>query len=159
MAVAMGSPAPEFSLTDLQGTTYQMSQFNDTPLLLFFFRTDCTWCHVEMPKLAEARRRHKDVAVQVVGIAAGDDLTLIQDYAKQHEIEYPVLFDKNAEVSRAFGLERVPSVVLIGANGTISRVYEGSSEQLSGIVEQTLMAAARGDEPPEYSLIGNGCAA
>jgi peroxiredoxin len=85
-------------------------------------------------------------------------VALIEGFARDQQVDFPVLHDSNGETMRAYGIERVPTFIVVDADGTVTRIYEGSSEQLSGIVEQTLMAAARGDELPEYSLIGNGCA-
>jgi hypothetical protein len=59
---------------------------------------------------------------------------------------------------RAYSIERVPTFIVVDADGSVTRIYEGSSEQLAGIVGTDVMAAARGDEMPEYSLVGNGCA-
>jgi hypothetical protein len=52
----------------------------------------------------------------------------------------------------------VPAVVAINAQGLVERTYEGATEQLPGIVEQTIFALAHSSEPPEYEMIGNGCA-
>jgi peroxiredoxin len=158
MALPMGSQAPDFTLSTLQGKTTQLSQLRGTPVLLNFFRTDCTWCTVEMPKLANAFRRHRDVAVHFLGIASDSDVTLIEGFASQQQLDFPILHDSNGATMRAYGIERVPTFIVVDADGSVTRIYEGSSEQLAGIVEQTLMAAARGDELPEYSLVGNGCA-
>jgi peroxiredoxin len=158
MALPMGSQAPDFTLSTLQGETKQLSQLRGTPVLLNFFRTDCTWCTVELPKMANAFRRHHDVAVHFLGIASDADVALIEGFARDQQVDFPVLHDSNGETMRAYGIERVPTFIVVDADGTVTRIYEGSSEQLAGIVEQTLMAAARGDELPEYSLIGNGCA-
>jgi peroxiredoxin len=96
--------------------------------------------------------------VHVLGIASDNDGALIEQFMTGQQVDFTVLHDSNGETMRAYGIERVPTFVAIDSDGTVTRIYEGSSEQLSGIVEQTLMAAARGDELPEYSLIGNGCA-
>src|SRR5207237_4750692 len=45
-----------------------------------------------------------------------------------------------------FGLIRVPTLVLVDAKGMVSCIYEGASEQLAGVVEQTIMAAVRRSE-------------
>jgi peroxiredoxin len=158
MALPMGSQAPDFTLSTLQGTTTQLSQLRGTPVLLNFFRTDCTWCTVELPKLANAFRRHHDVAVHFLGVASDSDVALIEQFSREQQLDFPVLHDSSGETMRAYNIERVPTFIVVDADGTVTRIYEGSSEQLAGIVEQTLMAAARGDEMPEYSLVGNGCA-
>jgi peroxiredoxin len=108
--------------------------------------------------MANAIRRHHDVAVHFLGVASDSDRTLIETFVREQQLEFPILHDINGETTRAYAIERVPTFIVVDSDGSITRIYQGSSEQLAGIVEQTLMAAARGDELPEYSLIGNGCA-
>jgi peroxiredoxin len=149
---------PDFSLTDLDGQRIEYSALRGRPILLNFFTSACPWCQVEMPKLAEVYERHRKVEVAVVGVAVGDDTAAsARAFAQEKKLHFPIALD--AALPRAFGLERVPAVVLINGDGAVARVYQGSSEQLSGIVEQTLLAAAEGSELPEFHFIGNGCAA
>lgn len=153
----MGRPAPDFSLTDLNGNAVQLSQWRGKPVLLNFFKSTCPWCQAEMPKLGEVYRRHADLEVQVFGIVIGkDDETSAARFAAEKGLDFPLAVDTQKTVRELYPLRRVPTIVLIDAEGNIQRVYEGSSEQLSGIVEQTMLAAARGDQPPDYYLVGNG---
>src|SRR4028118_262610 len=113
MALPMGSQAPDFTLSTLQGEIKQLSQLRGTPVLLNFFRTDCTWCTVEMPKLANAFRRHHDVAVHFLGVASDSDVTLIENVARDHQLYFPILHDMNGETMRAYSIERVPTFVVV----------------------------------------------
>ena len=152
------SPAPEFSLTDLDGNPLEYCSLRERPILLNFFTSTCPWCQVEMPKLAEVYERHEKVYVTIIGIAVGGDTDeTARAFAESKMLKFPIA--TSADLSRAFGLERVPAVVLINGEGDVARIYQGSSEQLSGIVEQTLMAAAEDGELPDFDFVGNGCAA
>lgn len=130
------------------------------PIFLYFFRSDCPWCASETPHFASvfARPGHKFLS-HVIGIAVGhDSLQLAQAFAHEKEWPYSVWVDEDHQLREAFALTRVPAVVVINGQKLVERTYEGYTEQVSGILEQTLYAAARGVTPPQYSMIGNGCA-
>jgi peroxiredoxin len=157
MLSMLGQQAPDFALTDLQGRLLQLSALRGTPVLLNFFKSTCAWCQTEMPWLADIYRCMASVHVQVIGVVVGkDDAASVERFAHDKTLNFPLAVDNERQVRAAYGLQRVPSLVLIDAEGKVARVYEGSSEQLAGIVEQTVLAAARGDSPPDYYLVGNG---
>jgi peroxiredoxin len=157
MLSMIGQQAPDFTLTDLQGRPLQLSTLRGTPVLLNFFKSTCAWCQAEMPRLADIYRRMSDVDVHVVGVVVGkDDAASAERFATDKNLDFPLAVDAERQVRADYELQRVPSLVLVDADGKVARVYEGSSEQLTGIVEQTILAAARGDEPPDYYLVGNG---
>jgi len=152
-----GSPAPQFSLTGLNGETIDLSQHHGTPVLLNFFKSTCPWCQVEMPRLAEMYRRQGDVNVQVLGVVVGrDDNSSAEKFARDKQLDFPLAVDSEKTVREEYLLQRVPTIVLVDAQGHVARVYEGSTEQLTGIVEQTMLAAAGGNALPDYYLVGNG---
>lgn len=158
MIELVGKPAPNFLLTDLQGQQLQLSQLHGTPILLIFFKSTCPWCQIELPKLGEAFRRHPDIGVQIIGIVVGqDDESSATRFAQEKNLDFRLALDTQHQAREAYPLQRVPTVVLIDRFGNVQRVYEGSAEQLTGIVEQTVLASARGDQPPDYHLVGNGC--
>ena len=152
-----GSPAPQFSLTGLDGETIDLAQHRGTPVLLNFFKSTCPWCQLEMPRLAEMYNRLSEVNVRVLGIVVGkDDNASAEKFASDKQLQFPIAVDSEKQVREEYGLQRVPTLVLVDENGNVARVYEGSTEQLTGIVEQTMLAAAGKDSLPDYYLVGNG---
>lgn len=157
-SLTAGSAAPVFALSDLNGELVRLEALRGKPVLLNFYKSTCPWCQVEMPRLAEVYRHQSELAVHVLGVSVGkDDQDAASRFAREKKLEFPIVVDDSREVRQQFDVQRVPTLVLIDAQGTVQRVYEGSSEQLRGIVEQTLLASAGGEEPPEYHLVGNGC--
>ena len=156
MSLQPATPAPAL-LSDLLS---QSGLVHDgRPVFLNFFRSDCPWCASEVPRLSEIYARHADLTLHIVGVAVGEDSTeRAMTFAQDKGITFPIITDAGGVVKAAFGIERVPAVVAINAQGLVERTYEGATEQLTGIVEQTLFALAHGSEPPEYDMVGNGCA-
>ena len=128
-------------------------------VILNFFRSDCPWCASEMPQIADVYRRHEKLDLVLVGIAAGNDSDEdATNFANAKNLGFPAVADSGGEIARAFAIERVPAFVVINAQGLVERTYEGVTEQLAGILEQTVLAVAHDNTPPSYDMVGNGCA-
>lgn len=155
MPLRIGIPAPALELANEQGEPWRAAA--PRALLLNFFSIHCPWCASEMPRLAEVYRRHGDIGMDIVGLVeaqtGNEELTT---FLREKSLQFPVYH--NDQAFENYAIERVPTLVLVGGNGQIASIYEGASEQLSGVVEQTILAFARGDELPTYHLIGSGCA-
>jgi peroxiredoxin len=154
----IGQIAPPLQVNFLNGSPFTV--LAGEPLVISFFSSTCPWCVSEMPRLGKVydNVKQQGIHVPLVGIVTGDETpeSAVQ-FALNCGLDMPLALDPDGSASAAFGIERVPSVVLIDAKGAISRIYEGASEQLTGIVEQALFAAARGDAAPNFELVGNGC--
>ena len=153
----IGTEAPDVTFTDLQNARVALSSLHGEPVVLNFFKTNCTWCRSEMLRLADVYRRVDNVQVKILGVLVGQDAAIAAQFAKEQELDITMVVDDAGESQTAFQLERVPTLVFIDADGKVACAYEGATEQLAGIVEQTILAIAGEHELPEYSLVGNGC--
>ncbi len=153
----IGALAPEVTFTDLQNAPLLLSSLRGEPVVLNFITGNCTWCRTEMLNLAYVYRRVEHVQIKVLGVIVGQDSDAASQFATEQNLDISMVVAKAEDVQRAFHLERVPSVVFLDAEGKIACAYEGATEQLAGIVEQTILAIAGEQELPEYSLVGNGC--
>jgi peroxiredoxin len=157
--LTLGHPAPDLKITSLNGSEFDLQSFKGQPVLLTFFKSTCPWCQVEIPRLAKvyAHMKENGIDVPVQGVVVGSDTPeSAARFAQNSHLDIPLAVDTDKTARADFGLVRVPTLVLVDAKGNIARVYEGATEQLAGIVEQTIIAAARGDAPPNYEMVGNG---
>lgn len=129
------------------------------PVVLVFLRSDCPWCASEVPRLSDIFARHAKFDLAVMGVACGHDSTeTASRFQSEKQLSFPVVPDEGSVLRDAFVIERVPSVAIINSRGLVERTFEGVTEQLGGIVEQTLGAVADNAVPPFYEMVGNGCA-
>ncbi len=157
--IQAGALAPDFVLEDLNGERAQLSQMLGTPVILNFFHTGCTWCRAMIPQLDEVYDRYTELDVTMLGIAVGEDTPeTVRAFLHEQDINIFTGVDTSRSIREAYGLERAPTVVLIDREGRVQHVYQGSSEQLAGIVDQAVLALADNMEAPDFTLIGNGCA-
>lgn len=64
----VGDPAPEFSVTALDGTKLSLSQMRGKVVLLTFWATFCPICHAEIPKLNAVADGYKGKDVVFLGV-------------------------------------------------------------------------------------------
>jgi len=153
----LGADAPDITFTDLGNAPVSLSSLRGEPVLLNFLKSNCTWCRSEMLNLAYVYRRVENVQIKILGVFVGQDGATAAQFAQEQNLDIQMVTGDAGESQSAFQLTRVPTFVFIDADGKIACVYEGATEQLAGIIEQTILAIAGEQELPEYSLVGNGC--
>ena len=162
MPIAPNTQAPDFSLPSRSGEIVQLSAHHDAPVLLIFFTPNCSWCEVALPRFVDVLKRLGEMEPAALGVVHGEEKDL-EVFLGNQDIQFPLALDNDGATMRAYEIERVPTLVLLGPGAVVARVYEGWTEQLPGIFEQTLLAMAHThdivDHPlPDYAQIGNGCA-
>lgn len=124
-AAKLGKPAPEFTLNDYAGKAFDLSKMKDKVVVLEWFNKDCPFCKMYCEDLKKTAAKYADSGV----VWAAVDSTNFRkdaenaDYAKKHEITYPILSDFDGKVGRMYGATNTPHVFIIN-KGTL--VYVGA---------------------------------
>jgi len=156
MPLASATPAPAATCYLLANAGIAVQT---APVFLTFFRIDCPWCVSELPRLAEMYNRRSQLKFHVVGVVGGTATEAEnRAFAEEKGWGFPIVADPDLKWHHLFEVERVPTIVLIDADGNIERSYEGASGQLVGILDQTIYSAVHRTEPPSFNMVGNGCA-
>jgi peroxiredoxin len=119
-----GDKAPSFRLVDVVSGQEVADPWSEGQVLLAFFKTSCPVCKMVAPmltKLSEA-----GVRVVAVGEDPADDLTRYADEQGQ-QVSATLTEPAPYAVSEAYGLEAVPSVFLIGPDGSVETAIPGWS--------------------------------
>ncbi|MDR3566827.1 MAG: TlpA disulfide reductase family protein [Syntrophobacteraceae bacterium] len=120
-------PAPGFTLQSIDGSTVSLSQFKgQKPVLLYFFATWCHFCQAMGPKVSALRKStpESQLAIVAIDVGSGDSLEKVKRYEKDSGATYTVLYDQGSKVTRSYGVEGIPNIVLVDKNGDIK--YQGS---------------------------------
>jgi peroxiredoxin len=114
----VGDKTPQFSLPLIDTTEIFTCNANGRPVLLIFFETDCPTCHLTIPYLNRLTREFGADNHLVIGISQ-DDEQATGEIIKQLAIEFPVIIDKDLEVTRAYDPMAVPTLFLLNGAGEI----------------------------------------
>ncbi|MBM4180907.1 MAG: TlpA family protein disulfide reductase [Betaproteobacteria bacterium] len=79
--------AINFEFTDVEGKSFQLSDFKGRWVLVNFWAPWCPLCWVEVPTLNELNKR-KDFVVIGVGLDYGPDANVVKETAKRHNIDF-----------------------------------------------------------------------
>ena len=124
-AVAADAKAPNFSAKGSDGKTHTLASLTkDGPIVLYFISSSC-------PTNAEAVKYYNRVGtaygskVRMVGVI-NEDAAGYKTWAKEFKPTYPVLYDKDMKIIRAYKAEASPWAVSV-ANGEIAKTWDGYS--------------------------------
>ncbi len=124
--VAVGDPAPDFTLPSLTGGSpvglHALGRDRGRPVVLNFFASWCTPCRKETPLLARtaAAERAKVAPLQFVGVDVADKPTDALPFVASSGITYPVGTDADFRVSATlYGLNGEPNTFFIDSSGRV----------------------------------------
>jgi len=118
----IGKPAPDFSLTTLDGKTVKLSDQRGKVVLLDFWATWCYPCHVSLPHTQELSN-NRDLAnkgLLIWAVTQPDDkqsLADAQGFIASHKYTFAVPCDREGSVSEAYGISGLPRWVIVGRDG------------------------------------------
>ena len=123
----VGSRAPDFSLTTLDGKQVSLSQYRGRKVILNFWASWCSPCKIELPHLQEIYDKYKDGSdVTVVTVAGSEsDENEIRSFISMKGFTFPVLLDSTESTFNRYDLTSIPKTFFLDKNGVIKKVQLG----------------------------------
>ncbi|QDU27946.1 Thiol-disulfide oxidoreductase ResA [Anatilimnocola aggregata] len=168
----LGTPAPDFSLLNVDGRTVSLSDFKGQPgLLVIFMCNHCPFVKHVAPELARLAMDYMPRGIAVVGINSNDTSKHPEDSPEQmvHEAEqrgyvFPYLFDEDQTAAQAYHAACTPDFFLF--DGEQKLYYRGQldpSRPKAGDVPDgrdlraAMDALLAGKPAPEKQIPSLGC--
>ncbi len=128
---AQGSskPAPEFSLSDINGKKVSLSDFKGKVILLNFWATWCGPCTAEMPSLNRLYAAFKNDGFVVLAVSIDPSDKPVRSFVSAKGITFPVLMDPEKEAYfDLYAVFALPTSFLIDRKGMIIAKVLGDRE-------------------------------
>ncbi len=109
--------------------------------LLVFWAAWCQPCIHEIPVLNEFHRFYGKRGLRIVSLGikyGGGNLDDLREAATRHNVGYPVFFDHEGTVEKAFGIEALPTTVLIDDEGTVIWVGPSLPSNMNDLIKKAL---------------------
>jgi peroxiredoxin len=131
---AVGSAAPEFSLTDAKGKAHSLSEYKGKYVVLEWFNPECPFVkkHYGSGNMQNLQKEYTDKGVVWLTIdsnAPGTQGNLTAEEAakiatswKTHETA--LLLDPEGKAGQAYGAKNTPNMVIINPDGKV--IYHGA---------------------------------
>jgi thiol-disulfide isomerase/thioredoxin len=120
----VGSDAPDFKLTTLNGKTVELSKLRGKPVFIDFWATWCGPCRRALPhtqKLAE--KYGKDAHILAINLK--EDPDTVRQFIQSNNYTFTVPMDTDGSVAAQYRVRGIPHFVLIDARGKIQFVQIG----------------------------------
>ncbi len=151
MSIAVGDPAPAFTLPASRGRTASSAPLQGKPYVLYFYpKADTSGCTKQACAFQEALPQLGALGLDVIGVSR-DPLRALDKFADKYGLDFPLASDEAGALTEAYGvwveksmygkkymgIER--STFLVGADGRVARVWP--KVKVDGHAEEVLAAA------------------
>lgn len=126
-----GSTVPDFSAPALYGGTVSWRTYQGVPTVLAVWAAWCPECREQLPLLARVKSDFPGVRlVSIVTAAGGLPGPSPEQFMRSHDLTFPVALDATDErLSDVLGVQGYPTVYYVAADGTVSEVTVGATEE------------------------------
>ena len=135
--------APDFTLTDTEGTTFSLSDYEGEKIVILdFMFTTCEPCEKLVKDALEPYSKKMDndkIEILSVSVFGNDDENKLKNYAESHSWRH-ALGDINGDIEIAYDVIGTPKLFIIDENGeiTFSQIGPMSLEELELEVDKAL---------------------
>jgi peroxiredoxin len=104
MPLAVGDPAPDFTLYDDERQPWTLSEHGGHPVVLLFFPGAFTSvCTTEMNAVNNDLARYTGGGAYVAGLST-DSPDALAEFKRVNDLDFPLLSDHDADVAEAYGV-------------------------------------------------------
>lgn len=123
----IGRHLPYFELTSLDDQVVTSTDFEGQPVLLNFWATWCAPCRVEMPRIEALYKKYAAAGFRLYGIN-DEARETADDYIDRNGYTFPTLSDPSGQVAKMLGVDAIPTMILLDAEGRVQEWLVGSNQ-------------------------------
>jgi peroxiredoxin len=136
------TPAPDFTLDDLDGDEFRLSEHvGEAVMLLYFWASCCEPCRVEMPHLERLQQTYREQGFRVIAISMDPPETRarVRSFVSRDDYSFTVLLDEETAVMQVYNPRRAsPFSALVDREGNVVWSREGYSPGDEVMLEELL---------------------
>jgi peroxiredoxin len=141
-----GTAAPAFVLPDLSGRTVSLKDYRGRRLLLVFTDPHCGPCDRIAAGLARFHQQLQANGLALVMVGRGD-AGENRKKAKQNRFDFPVVLQKQWELSKQYGIFATPVAFLISEEGIIAKDVAIGPDAILELAQRLLNHESQLEEP------------
>jgi peroxiredoxin len=121
-------PAPDFSLVDMDGEVYRLSDLRGRVVIVNFWATWCPPCREEMPSMQRAWEQLEAEGIVMLGINVGEDEDTIFEFTANYPVDFPLLLDRDSKIIGQWPVRGLPTTYVVDPDGRLVYQAIGSRE-------------------------------
>lgn len=153
-----GTTAPDFTLKDLNGKSYNLAAQRGHPVVLEFFAVWCPHCQAMAPVIQNLADTYKSKRVRVWSILSSPygpnydnsfgldrtsaSVTDVRNFAKKYGEHVPQLISPNFAVPNTYGGKSYPGIYVVNKKGVI--IHASTGERPQSVLASAINSALKG---------------
>jgi peroxiredoxin len=125
-APVVGSPAPDFSLGELDGDRVQLLSLRGSPVVIFFWVTGSAPCEAELALLEQRYLPSQGLGLHVLAVDLEEPEAEVRSTASRLGLTFPVLLDPGGDVSDLYRVRGSPFSFFVDREGRIAAEKMGA---------------------------------
>lgn len=142
----LGKPAPKLDLKTLDGTAWNLETHQGKEIVvLYFFATWAAPSRQEVPELLQAMQQREVSGVAFYAVNVGESAAAVQSIVDAYQYDRPVILDPQRQAAKALRVTSLPTMVVIGRDGTIQAAHVGNTAVIRQQIQADLDKLISGD--------------
>ena len=124
----LGIQGPRFEIRTISGELVSSEDLLGRTVVLEFWATWCPACVSSLPALNSYRDLvADDPSISVLVYMSRRALcTSVSDFMTRRQYSFDVILDRQIDLSRAFKIESIPTLIILGPDGRVRHVKNGA---------------------------------
>ena len=116
----LGQPAPNFTLTTLNGQSVSLADYAGKVVLVNFWATWCSSCLTEMPDYEQVYQQYRQDKFVILGVNFQEAPDTVAQYAGGLGLTFPILLDTDGNVAtHHYQIIGMPASIIVDPQGNI----------------------------------------
>lgn len=139
-----GKPAPDISLTTLDGKSVKLSEQKGSVVVMDFWATWCGPCKLSLPHIQKISEDKSlaEKGLKVWAVNARETKDKIEPFMSENKYTFAVPMDAAGAAMKEYMIRGIPTTIVVGRDGVIRNVFvgfgEGSDQKLDKAIEEAL---------------------
>ncbi len=134
----VGDPAPDFTLEDLSGRTWTLSELKGKVVFINFWATWCPPCREEMPSMQRLADMMPEDSFVMLALLNRDAPSMGANFVRKLGVTMPILNDQGNQAGRLYGITGLPETFIVDKQGILREKYIGPAQWDSPVYQQLM---------------------
>ncbi|HXJ41889.1 MAG TPA: TlpA disulfide reductase family protein [Bryobacteraceae bacterium] len=136
LSLKIGSNAPGFTATDLEGVSRRLVDYRGRMVLVEFWSTSCGPCREEAPRMLELYRGLDPDKIEFLGVSSDESEATLRNFLSEFKLTWPQVREPfEGPIHQVYRAAAEPTYFLIGADSAILDTWVGSGETIMRVTK------------------------